>query len=125
MSEVQVEAILEIGDMITPDPNMVLIEVITESSEYLPGITRVNKGCEPYQKVIAVGKTDVPYFAKPGDYVLCRPELQFKAFSIAGHEYTLLFKHEIQAVLDPAILSEFRSDKRKDITIDKKQDLIN
>ena len=114
---------MELSDMIVPTGQKVLLQLIQESNEHIPGITRLNKEVEIYAKVASVGPRaqDV----KPGDWVLTRPGITFQSFKIFDKEYTMVYDTDLIAVLHESILSELSTDKIKGVTNNNGSKLIN
>ena len=107
----------ELKEVFKMNSDYVLIELITENNEYIPGISRLNKGCENYVLIQSVGEGTKQDFMKPGDYALTRPEMNFKAFSFKGKDLSIIYKHDITAVIPEEVLPELQSDKQKNSPI--------
>ena len=113
---------MEVQDLVKPTGQRVLIELIQESNEHIPGITRLNKEVEIYAKVLAVGSQvrDI----KAGDWVLTRPQITFQSFKMYNKEVTMVYDTDLIAVLDESILPELSTDKIKGIS-NGKSEIIN
>ena len=104
----------EIKDLITPTLNKILIELITESEEHIKGVKRLNKGVEIYVKIHQVGNSVTS--CKAGDFALTRPQMTFSTFKLYGKDFSIISEHDLIVVLDPNIISEFSTDKLKEIS---------
>lgn len=92
-----------VGEMIKPVLNRVLVEIVAESSELIPGSGIVRAGKtkfdpEPWCIVHAVGKDVVTM--KPGDYVVTVPHVQFLMMEFNGKNYALINEYEVTGVID-------------------------
>lgn len=92
-----------VGEMIKPVLNRVLVEIVAESSELIPGSGIVKAGKtkfdpEPWCIVHAVGKDVVTM--KPGDYVITVPNVQFLMMEFNGKNYAVINEYEVTAVID-------------------------
>ncbi len=94
---------INLEDAFKPNTGKVLLKMITESSEYVPGIIRVNLKSEPYQQVVSVPEGCT--FVQPGDLVLTR-EMGYQVFKFQGEEYCLVFIHDIEAKISPEVAKE-------------------
>lgn len=126
----------DLAKLIRPNNNYVLVEIILEGDKYESGISRLNKACEPYSKVLSVGdsfssevlvgNTGTEPFLKPGDYIITRPNLSFNTFELEGKLVSFIQKHEIVSRIDESLIDQFKGDKQKEITKPKPQiDLVN
>lgn len=106
---------VQVKDMITPAPNRVLVELVRESSEYTPGVTRLNPQIEPYLKVINVSETLV--FPKVGDLIVTR-NMPYEAFKLYNKEYSVIYQSDIIAVISKEVATEIKNQvTQKDETI--------
>lgn len=109
-------------EMIKPLAGKVLIELIRESNEYTPGISRLNPEIEPYQLVIAVGNeplvtgSDILIdsrepFVKPGDYIITRNmgKQGYESFKLWGKDYCILYISDIAAVISEEVKNEIKN----------------
>lgn len=108
-----------LNNLIKPNTGKVLLRMLRESSEYVPGISRLNPQSEPYMVVEAVGPTSALYasdiqlgsspepFCKPGDYVITR-DMQHTVFKLFDQEYSLVFTSDIEAVISEEIVKEIK-----------------
>lgn len=113
---------MQISDLVKPTGQKVLLELIQESNEHIPGIKRLNKEVEIYAKVAAVGSKvqDVSL----NDWVLTRPGITFQSFKLYNKEYTMVYDTDLIAVLHEDILKELSTDKIKGVS-NGKIDIIN
>ncbi len=104
---------IDVSTLITPVLNRVCIQLITEG-DYADGkITKLNKGCEIYAKVVSVGST--VQSMKANDYVLLRSGMTFPAcFNLFGKEYTIVNESDLLCVIDASITINFSSEKLKE-----------
>jgi co-chaperonin GroES (HSP10) len=104
---------LELGDMMRPILNRVLVEVLRGSDEWTKGIKKTDTSVtpKPYVKVLNVGENVTS--VKPGEYALTREGSMQWAMTLWETQVTILNEADLLTTLSPEVVRELDNQEQK------------
>jgi co-chaperonin GroES (HSP10) len=102
----------EIGKLVKPTKNRMLIRIIEEDGMLANGIIKPESQIESevYCDIVAIGPQVIDI--KPGDLGIMRLNISADTFKLEGKKYAIVTDFDITAIIDPVVKDMF---KRKNV----------
>ncbi len=103
---------------INPGQSKVLVEILREQTEYIPGVLKPHPVPDPYVLVHAVGENNITAsayvggpepFVEAGDLVITR-RMDLPVFKIKERELAIIYISDIDAVISEEIAKNIKED---------------
>ena len=102
---------IDFGKEVKPTLNRVFVKMILEKDTYFGEVKKLDSArvSEPYVEICSIG--DSVKSLKVGDLGYLRPDLNPRCFNFNGDFYGLIYEHDIEAVISPAVAAYMKNEK--------------